>query len=75
MKTFEGKVVSDKMTLTAVVEVVKLWTHPIYKKTVRRSKKYLAHNAVGAKLGDKVKIKSTRPVSRLKRWEIVEVEQ
>jgi small subunit ribosomal protein S17 len=73
MKVFVGKVVSDKMQKTAVVLVERLWRHPLYKKTIKRSKKYLVHNELGAKKGDVVKIIETRPLSKRKRWRIVEI--
>jgi len=73
MRTLTGKVVSDKMEKTVVVNVVRSVTHPLYHKRIRRTKKYLAHNEKGAKTGDTVKIKETRPISKLKVFEVVEV--
>ena len=73
MKTLRGTVTSDKMTQTASVKVTSLWQHPIYKKRVKRSKKYLAQNDLGAKTGDEVIIKESRPLSKLKRFVIAEV--
>ena len=69
-----GKVVSDKMNKTVVVAVDTPRRHPIYKKTIRRVVKYYAHdeNKI-SKLGDTVKMEETRPLSKLKRWRIVEV--
>ena len=74
MKTLTGKVISTKMQKSAVVVVERLWQHPLYKKTVRRSKKYLVHNAIKAKEGDVVEIKESRPLSKRKRWEIINVQ-
>lgn len=70
MKILKGKVVSDKMTKTAVVEVTSLWQHPIYKKRVKRSKRFLADNTIGAKTGDNVLMQESRPLSKLKRFVI-----
>ncbi len=69
-----GLVVSDKMDKTVVVSVEVKYKHPLYKKTVRISNKYKAHdeeNACG--IGDKVEIAETRPLSRDKRWRVVEI--
>ena len=69
-----GKVVSDKMEKTVVVAVDTPRHHPLYKKTIRRVVKYYAHdeNKI-SKLGDTVKLEETRPLSKLKRWRVVEV--
>jgi small subunit ribosomal protein S17 len=72
-KIFTGTVRSDKMTKTVSVEVERTWQHPIYKKRVKRTKRYLAHNEIGAKLGDKVNMIEVRPLSRLKRWQVTEI--
>jgi small subunit ribosomal protein S17 len=64
-----GIVVSDKNDKTIVVQVERRYTHPLLKKTVRRSKKYHAHDETNAfKVGDKVWIEETRPMSKSKRW-------
>ncbi len=69
-----GVVVSSKMAKTIVVKVERRVPHPRYKKIVNVSKKFYAHDAEGtAKEGDRVLIRETRPLSRLKRWELVEV--
>ena len=69
-----GVVLSDKMAKSAVVEVARLVRHPIYLKVVRRKKKYVAHDEnKAAKVGDLVRIQETRPLSKTKRWRIVEV--
>lgn len=70
-----GVVASDKMTKTVVVRVDRLVKHPIYRKYVRRRKKFMAHDDLGAKIGDKVRIVETRPLSARKRWRVVEIIQ
>lgn len=68
-----GLVVSDKMDKTVVVAVETLRHHPLYKKAIRRIKKYKAHDEDNAcKIGDKVKILQTRPLSKEKRWRVME---
>ena len=69
-----GEVVSDKMTKTIVVEVVRRKPHPQYKKIIKVSKRFYAHDEKSeAKIGDRVRIVETRPMSRLKRWALVEI--
>lgn len=69
-----GLVVSDKQDKTLVVRVDRRTTHPMYKKVVTRSKKYYAHDEENtAKEGDLVRIRESRPLSKLKRWRLVEV--
>ena len=69
-----GKVVSDKMQRTVVVTQVRQVAHPLYKKYFKRTKKYVADNADNnAKIGDTVRIMETRPLSKTKRWRVVEV--
>jgi small subunit ribosomal protein S17 len=70
-----GIVVSDKMTKTVVVRVDRLVKHPVYRKYVKRRKKFMAHDEQGASIGDKVKIVETRPLSARKRWRVVEIIQ
>ena len=73
-KTRVGVVVSNKMTKTIVVEVERRVPHPIFKKIVRKTSKFYAHDEEQkAKEGDKVRIVETRPISKLKRWKLVEV--
>ena len=73
-KTMVGEVVSTKMAKTIVVEVNRQKAHPYYKRVVKRSKKFYAHDEQGtAKLGDVVKIEETRPLSKLKRWQLKDV--
>jgi small subunit ribosomal protein S17 len=69
-----GKVVSDKMQKTVIVAQVRQVAHPLYKKYFKRTKKYVADNAENnAKIGDTVRIMETRPLSKTKRWRVVEV--
>lgn len=70
-----GVVASDKMTKTVTVRVDRLVKHPIYRKYVRKRKKFMAHDELGAKIGDKVRIVETRPLSARKRWRVVEILQ
>ncbi|MGE0230470.1 MAG: 30S ribosomal protein S17 [Flavobacteriaceae bacterium] len=71
-RVLQGVVVSDKTDKTVVVRVERRFTHPLFKKTVRRSKKYHAHDADNTfKVGDLVAIEETKPISRLKRWVVV----
>ena len=73
-KTRVGKVVSDKMNKTIVVEVERRVPHPQFKKIIRRTSKFYAHDEQEvAKIGDKVLISETRPPSKLKRWNLEEV--
>jgi small subunit ribosomal protein S17 len=68
-RILQGVVVSDKNDKTIVVEVERRYTHPLLKKTVRRSKKYHAHDDKNVfKTGDLVSIEETRPISKNKRW-------
>jgi small subunit ribosomal protein S17 len=69
-----GEVVSDKMQKTIVVKVVRRVPHPRFKKIVKVSNKFYAHDEEGkAKIGDTVLIAETRPLSKLKRWELIQV--
>lgn len=73
-KSRTGVVVSDKMDKTIVVSIVRQAKHPLYKKTVKISKKYKAHDEENqAKVGDEVLITETRPLSKDKRWRLVKV--
>jgi small subunit ribosomal protein S17 len=68
-RVLQGTVVSDKNDKTVVVRVDRAFTHPLLKKTVRRSKKYHAHDEANtAKVGDQVWIEESAPMSRTKRW-------
>jgi len=71
-RVLQGIVVSDKMDKTVTVQVERRFTHPLYKKVIRRSKKYAAHDeSNSAKTGDRVSIRECRPISKRKRWEVV----
>ena len=72
-KVFTGEVVSDKMTNTIVVSLDYTSRHPLYKKIVKKNKKLYSENNLGAKMGDIVKIRETRPLSKLKRFTTVEI--
>jgi len=73
-KAREGLVISNKMNKTVVVALVERVRHPKYDKFVIRTKKFYAHDeANDAKVGDKVRIVETRPISKTKRWRVVEV--
>lgn len=72
-RVLQGVVVSDKTDKTVVVRVERRFTHPVLAKTVRRSKKYQAHDADNAcKVGDFVFIEETKPISKTKRWIVVD---
>jgi len=75
MKTLTGSVISNKMNKTAVVLVTTKWQHPLYKKTIKRTKKYHVHDEQGAKIGETVTIAPARPISKTKRWKIIKTTQ
>ena len=71
-----GRVVPSKMEKTAVIQVSRRFPHPVYTKYVTRSKKYYAHDPKGmCSPGDVVRIVESRPMSKLKRWRVIEIEQ
>ena len=70
-----GIVQSDKMTNTVTVRVDRVVKHPVYRKYIKRRKKFMAHDETGATIGDKVRIMETRPLSARKRWRVVEIIQ
>ncbi len=72
-RTEVGRVVSDKMEKSVVVVVERRKQHPIYKKVMRRSIKFMAHNELNAKKGDTVRIIESRPLSARKRWNVIEI--
>ena len=72
-KAFIGEVISDKMANTVVVLVKTKSRHPLYKKVVGKRKKLYADDQIGVKIGDKVKVKETRPISKMKRFKVIEV--
>jgi small subunit ribosomal protein S17 len=75
-RMLQGVVVSDKQDKTVVVRVERRFTHPVMKKTIRRSKKYHAHDATNTySVGDIVWIEEHRPISKLKRWTVVQGEK
>jgi len=72
-RVLQGIVVSDRNAKTVVVDVERRFTHPMLGKTVRRTKKYHAHDEKGEfKIGDVVRIRECRPISKLKCWEVFE---
>jgi small subunit ribosomal protein S17 len=75
-RILQGVVVSDKQDKTVVVKVERRFTHPLLKKTVRRTKNYHAHDEANKyKVGDTVRIEEGRPISKLKNWVVVEEAQ
>ena len=69
-----GYVIASKMAKTIVVEVDRQTAHPVYRRVIKRSKKFYAHDEKGvAHVGDVVRIEETRPLSKLKRWRLVEI--
>jgi small subunit ribosomal protein S17 len=75
-RTLHGVVVSDKQDKTVIVRVERRYTHPMLKKTVRSSKKYYAHDEKNEfSVGDLVWIEERRPLSKMKRWEVVQGEK
>lgn len=73
-KVRTGKVVSDKMEKTVVVAVESLTSHPLYHRTIRQTKKFKAHDEENScRIGDTVRIMETRPLSKDKRWRVVEI--
>lgn len=73
MKIFRGKVAGVKNKKTAIVEVARFFTHPLYLKRIRKTKRYSVHCDIGLKEGDIVDFAEIRPMSKTKRWRIVEV--
>jgi small subunit ribosomal protein S17 len=70
-----GLVTSDKMMKTIVVSVERLVRHPQYRRVFRRRSKFMAHDEMGCRIGDKVRLVETRPLSARKRWRVVEILQ
>ena len=70
-----GTVASDKMQKTVIVRVDRLVRHRKYRRYVRRTSKFMAHDELGATVGDKVRIVETRPLSARKRWRVIEIVQ
>jgi small subunit ribosomal protein S17 len=75
-RTLQGTVVSDKQDKTVVVRVERRFTHPVLKKTIRRSKKFYAHDEANEYgVGDIVRIEEHKPISKLKHWTVVQGEK
>ena len=72
-KSVVGQVVSNKMQKTVVVEAEWTIIHPKYKKVVRRTTRYMAHDEHGCGIGDRVQLTETRPLSKRKRWRVVSI--
>jgi small subunit ribosomal protein S17 len=72
-KARTGVVVSDKMDKTVVVELTRRFAHPLYGKRITRTRSVKAHDEKGARSGDTVRIMETRPLSKTKRWRVVEI--
>lgn len=73
-RMMEGKVVSDKMEKTVVVEITQRLLHPVYKKFITRKQRYKAHDEQNAcRIGDSVRIRETKPLSKEKRWRVAEI--
>jgi small subunit ribosomal protein S17 len=68
-----GVVTAAKMQKSVVVAVERLVRHSFYRKTIRRTSKFMAHDELGARAGDRVRIVEARPLSRLKRWRVAEI--
>lgn len=73
MKSLTGTVISNKLKKTATVLVENIWQHPLYKKTIKRSKKYLVHDEIGVKQGQVVEIVPSKPISKRKHWKVSKV--
>ena len=74
-KVRTGVVVSDKMTKSVVVTLTRQFAHPLYGKQIKRTRNVKAHDDRGAHVGDTVRIMETRPISKTKRWRVVEILQ
>ncbi len=73
-KVYTGKVLSDRMDKTVVVGITRLYQHPVYKKTVKKLTKFKAHDEENrCKVGDTVSIIEARPLSKEKRWSVLEI--
>lgn len=73
MKILTGKVISKKMAKTATVAVERIIAHPMYKKRMKRIKKYQVHDEMGSLTGNTVRFVACKPYSKLKKWKIIEV--
>jgi len=73
-KNYTGEVISDKMDKTVIVAVTRITQHPLYKKTIKKVSKFKAHDEENScKVGDKVSIIESRPISKDKRWNVTEI--
>ena len=72
-KELIGTVLSNKMAKTTVIQVTRLVRHPLFHKIIRLRKNYVAHDEKKSKIGDKVRISETKPMSKTKRWQVIEV--
>jgi small subunit ribosomal protein S17 len=72
-RQMRGLVVSDKMDKTVVVAVTRKFRHPLYKRIIKLTRRYFAHNEGLAKAGDYVRIEETKPLSKQKRWRVLQV--
>lgn len=73
MKILTGKVLHTKLAKTAKVEVSRIVKHPIYNKRMTKTKKYLVHDELGSKDGDMVKFVDCAPISKTKKWKVIEI--
>ena len=71
MKIFTGKVIATKNAKTATVLVGRVVTHPMYKKQMKKERKYQVHDEIGVKVGEIVKFVNSKPISKTKKWRIV----
>ncbi|OIN94707.1 30S ribosomal protein S17 [candidate division WWE3 bacterium CG06_land_8_20_14_3_00_42_16] len=72
-REIQGKVTSDRMQKTAIVEVTKFTVHPLYRKRMIKRKRYAVDNQLQAKIGQKVVIQESRPMSKTKKWRIIKI--
>lgn len=72
MRTLIGKVTSKIGEKTVKVSVERMVIHPLYKKRFKMSRQYLVHDEVGVNVGDKVKFSDSRPISKMKKWKVIE---
>jgi small subunit ribosomal protein S17 len=72
-RRLQGFVTSDKMTNTVVVEITRTYRHPLYNKVVSSNKRVKAHDELGCRVGDQVKIVESRPISKTKNWVVEEI--
>lgn len=73
MKKFTGKVIKNKMAKTVIVETERYRIHPLYKKRMKIKKNYPVHDEIGVNPGDRVRFVETKPISKTKKWKILEV--